>query len=601
MSPMPPPFNASCMTIGEMLGGRLRLSVPGYQRPYSWTAHQAAQLLDDILLAIDDPSPEATDGGAGSDYFLGAVVLMEIEHDGDASSDGPLAPTHEIVDGLQRLATITILLAVLRDIAEDDDADASEMAGRCILDPAREDGSERDHLRLRLTGETHRFFFDFIQQPGASSAMPADDDLPAPETRLLAVREHLMASLISESRERRRQLLEYILESCHCAVISARTLDRAHHIFAVLNDRGLPLARGDILKAQILGGIPPERRDELNSRWRDTEHALGGSFEGLFSHLRTIEGRSRARILDEIRTLVDRSGTAERFVETTLFPFARILASIRNCERGTMPAAVWAPLRCLGWLGSQDWVPPLMLYWRRVDGDPNRLAPFLARLERLAYGLRLLGIGSDKRATRYRAVIDAIRTERMDHVGSPLELTRDEQRLIAFNLRTLHARSQLACKLVLLRLNDLIAGAPQDLDPAAFTVEHVLPQKPGRASQWRDWFPKADERERCTQSIGNLILVSRDENAQASNLDFARKLEIYFDNNPARQPHITRDIAEAAEWRPEQVHQREERLTSLLNAHWRLGSARAPQHAGKDSAEATRSLEPHGSPADAAE
>ena len=77
--------------------------------------------------------------------------------------------------------------------------------------------------------------------------------------------------------------------------------------------------------------------------------------------------------------------------------------------------------------------------------------------------------------------------------------------------------------------------------------------------------------------------------------------EIYFDNNPARQPHITRDIAEAAEWRPEQVHQREERLTSLLNAHWRLGSARAPQHAGKDSAEATRSLEPHGSPADAAE
>ena len=602
---MPPPFSASCMTIGEVLGGRLRLSVPGYQRPYAWTTHQAAQLLDDILLAIDDPAPESADGRAGSDYFLGAVVLMEIE---PSSHDPALVPavTHEIVDGLQRLATVTILLAVLRDIAEDDgDAEAAAMAARCIFQPVGGSGSEseRNDLRLRLAGETHRFFYDFIQQPSASSAMPADDDLPAPEARLLAVREHLMASLIGESSERRRQLLKYILGSCHCAVISARTLDRAHHIFAVLNDRGLPLARGDILKAQILGEVPSERRGELNNLWRDVEHALGGSFEELFSHLRTIEGRSRARILDEIRMLVDRSGNAERFVETTLFPYADILKSIRNTSRDAMPDAVWAPLRYLGWLGSQDWVPPLMLYWRTVDGHPDHLAAFLTRLERLAYGLRLLGIGSDKRATRYRGVLEAIRNGRIDHPASPLELSRDEQRLIAFNLRTLHARSQLACKLVLLRLNDLMAGSPQDLDPAAFTVEHVLPQKPGRASQWREWFPITDERERCTQSIGNLILVSRDENEQASNLDFAHKLRIYFERNPERQPRITRDIENARQWLPADVRQREERLTALLGAHWRLGNSRAQQPSGdsEDGIEAKPVPVEVGPAADAAE
>ncbi|MGD9806873.1 MAG: DUF262 domain-containing protein [Hyphomicrobiaceae bacterium] len=582
------------MTIGEMLGSHLRLSVPGYQRPYAWTAHQAAQLLDDILLAIDDPAPSCTDDGNGSDYFLGAVVLMEAEPSARTSA------THEIVDGLQRLATVTILLAVLRDIAEDDDPEASVMARRCILDPAGSGDDERNRLRLQLTGETHRFFYDFIQQHGASSAMPSDDDLPAPEARLLAVREHLMASLIGESRERRRQLLQYLLNSCHCAVISARTLDRAHHIFAVLNDRGLPLARGDILKAQILGDVPVDRRSKLNERWREIEHALGGSFEELFSHLRTIEGRSRARILDEIRMLVDRSGNAESFVETILFPYADILRTIRNVRRATTPASISAPLRYLGWLGSHDWIPPLMFYWRNVDGDPKRLAPFLARLERLAYGLRLLGIGSDKRATRYRAVLDAIRTGRLDHSTSPLELARDEQRLIAFNLRTLHARSQFACKLVLLRLNDLIAGTPQDLDPASFTVEHVLPQKPSRSSQWREWFPKADERERCTQSIGNLILVSRDENEQARNLEFDRKLKIYFDADAERQPLITRDIARAPEWRPETVKQREERLTALLNAHWRLGIARTQTPAETEDANESRSIEARQPPAAAA-
>jgi hypothetical protein len=575
------------MTIGEMLGGRLRLSVPGYQRPYAWTTHQAAQLLDDILLAVDDPVPDPGGSGAGSDYFLGAVVLMETEPgDGASTSSSPTA-THEIVDGLQRLATITILLAVLRDIAIDDDAEASAIAARCILDQdARVRDADAAQLRLCLGGETHRFFYDFVQQPGASSAMPADDDLPSPEARLLAVREHLMASLIGESRERRRQLLDYLLESCHCAVISARTLDRAHQIFAVLNDRGMPLARGDILKAQILGEVPVERRSALNDRWRDIEHTLGGSFEELFSHLRTIEGRSRARIIDEIRMLVDRSGNAERFVETTLFPSAEVLTCIREIPRGSLPTPVWAPLRYLGWLGSHDWAPPLMLYWRRVKGDPDRLAPFLARLERLAYGLRVLGIGSDKRATRYRAVLEAIRVGRIDHPTSPLELSRDEQRLIAFNLRTLHGRSQLACKLVLLRLNDLMAGQPQDLDPTAFTVEHILPQKPGRSSQWREWFPKADERAQCTQSIGNLILVSRDENEQASNLDFARKLEIYFGKCPERQPLITRDIERLAQWCPNDVRDREERLTSLLAAHWRLGNVKGASDVSQDGSRA---------------
>jgi hypothetical protein len=589
------------MTIGEMLGGRLRLTVPGYQRPYAWTTHQAAQLLDDILLAIDDLATDAPEGQNGSDYFLGAVVLMETEAGGAMAATRSAATTHEIVDGLQRLATVTILLAVLRDMAEDDDPEAFAMAGRCVLDPAGSGDDERGCLRLRLTGAMDRFFYDFIQQPGASSAMPADDDLPAPEARLLAVREHLMASLIGESRERRRQILEYLLDSCHCAVISARTLDRAHHIFAVLNDRGLPLARGDILKAQILGDVPADRRIEMNDRWRDIEQGLGGSLEELFSHLRTIEGRSRARILDEIRALVDRSGNAERFVEATLFPYADILRTICRPQRETMRKSVWAPLHYLSWLGSHDWIPPLMLYWRTVDGDHHQLASFLADLERLAYGLRLLGIGSDKRATRYRALLDAIRAGRLSDPSSPLELTRDEQRLIAFNLRSLHARSRLACKLVLLRLNDLMAGEPQSLDPTAFTVEHVLPQKPSRSSQWREWFPKADERDRYTQSIGNLILVSRDENEQASNLDFARKLAIYFDSNAERHPIITRDIEQAREWRPEDVRQREERLTTLLNTHWRLGGGRTTPLAGKEAAESAGSAAPERPPTTAAE
>lgn len=581
---MKPPFSADCMTLSEMLGGRLRLRIPGYQRPYAWTTQQAGQLLDDVLLALDEADTgdrqEAegeVDGSSGdSDYFLGAVVLMETAPARTEAEPNSSRVTHEIVDGLQRLVTVTILLAVLRDIGEDDDPEGAALAGRCIIDAAAGGEPEETSPRIVLSGSAQDFLRAFVQQPRATSAMPDADDLPAPEARLLAVREHLMASLVGEPPERRRQLIDYLLSRCHCAVIAARTLDRAHHIFAVLNDRGLPLARGDILKAQILGAVSGERRSGLHTRWTDVEQRLGGSFEELFSHLRTIEGRSRARILDEIKSLVERSGDAEAFVEKTLFPYADILSAIQTAPSGrtTLPSDVWSRLRYLGWLGSHDWIPPLMLYWRRIDGSSDRLAPFVARLDRLAYGLRILGIGSDKRMTRYRSVLEAIRAGRLEAATNPLDLARDEQRLMAYNMRTLHSRSQLACKLVLLRLNDLLAGGPQDLDPSDFTVEHVLPQKPGRNSQWRQWFPSADERERCTQSIGNLILVSRTENEQARNLELGRKLEIYFAND-ARQPAITREIEGLAEWRPEDVKRREERLIALLNQHWQIGNSRA--------------------------
>lgn len=578
---MQPPFSADCMTLEQMLGGRLRLSVPAYQRPYAWTTQQAGQLLDDILLALDDTG-EADEGDktdADSDYFLGAVVLMATRDAAKPPAEGS-GSTHEIVDGLQRLVTLTILLAVLRDIAEDDDPVTAGRAGNCLVGTleASEAGlpGEPD-FRLRLTGPTQGFFQAFVQQRRATSAMPDTDDLPAPETRLLAVREHLMASLITESKERRSQLVEFLLSRCHFAVIAARTLDRAHHIFAVLNDRGLPLARGDILKAQILGAVAADRHADLHARWLDVEHSLGGSLEELFSHLRTIEGRSRARIIDEIKALVDRSGDAATFVDGTLFPYAAILQTIRSAgqERASpVPPSVNARLAYLGWLGSQDWVPPLMLYWRRVDGDPQRLDAFLARLDRLAYGLRILGIGSDKRIVRYRALLDAVRSGRIDEPSCPLDLTRDEQRLIAFNMRTLHARSQLACKLILLRLNDLVAGAPQHLDPGAYTVEHVLPQKPARTSRWRDWFPDADERDRCTQSLGNLILVSRHDNEQARNSELDRKLDVYFGKD-GRQPALTREIEGLTEWRPQDVKRREERLAALLNQHWEIGTVRS--------------------------
>ena len=129
---------------------------------------------------------------------------------------------------------------------------------------------------------------------------------------------------------------------------------------------------------------------------------------------------------------------------------------------------------------------------------------------------------------------------------------------ILYNLRNLHSRSPLTCKLVLLRLNDELSGAPQGLSPGDYTVEHILPQKPGRTSAWRSWFPSAEEREVCTNSIGNLVLVTREQNDKARNAELPRKLDIFFRAQGVQVPRITAELEGIAEWRAPQLLAREE-------------------------------------------
>lgn len=574
------PFSARSVTVGELFGGPASFNVPDYQRAYAWTATEAGRLIDDLLLALDEAGPERK--GPLDDYFLGAIVLMEAEAEG---TDNETAASFEIVDGLQRIVTLTILLAVLRDLLAGDKPDVAERMAGCIWVGDRKKTSDRP--RLDVGGGRQPFFRTFVLERNATAAMPDEDDLPEAEHRMLAVREHLMAVLVGEDPEQLRLLGEFVLDRCHCAIIATRTLDRAHRIFSVLNDRGRPLARGDILKAQILGSVEPQHRSAIAQTWSALEHDLGGSLEELLGHVRTIESSSRRRIIDDIRALIQGHGGAEAFVAGMVVPYGRILATIRSpaqlgLDNGRgLQSELAARIGYLGWLGNGDWVPPLMLLWRRSGGAADVLVQFVGKLDRLAYTLRILGIGADKRARRYGALLAAVRADTWRQPGSPLDLTRDEQRLVTYNLRNLHVRSQTACKLLLLRLNDEIAGSPQHLDPGAYTVEHILPQKPPRTSVWREWFPTAEERDPATQSLGNLILVSRDCNERARNLEFGHKLDIFFGSG-AGQPAITREIEGLREWRLADVRRREERLMSRLAGLWPWSTAQPGEGKGEN-------------------
>jgi len=79
----------------------------------------------------------------------------------------------------------------------------------------------------------------------------------------------------------------------------------------------------------------------------------------------------------------------------------------------------------------------------------------------------------------------------------------------------------------------------------------------------------------CTESLGNLLLVTKGQNDRAGNLDFARKLAIYFDTRDAPIPVVNESLRDRTEWKPHHVKAREAQLLELIARLWDFEPARA--------------------------
>jgi uncharacterized protein with ParB-like and HNH nuclease domain len=125
-------------------------TIPLYQRAYAWTAEQSEELLQDLLRAMDAYKDSIEDL---SPYFLGSIVLIK-------EDDNSMA---EVIDGQQRLTTLTMLLSALRGLIKNEYAEGltsflCEKGNIITGTPSR--------YRLRLRERDAQFFQKYIQDEG---------------------------------------------------------------------------------------------------------------------------------------------------------------------------------------------------------------------------------------------------------------------------------------------------------------------------------------------------------------------------------------------------------------------------------------------------
>jgi hypothetical protein len=562
-------YPTASLSIAELFSGPYLLNIPLFQRPYSWGREQAEQLLDDLMEA-------AGLGGSNESeqtYFLGAVVLMDAPGAETVRLSAKMTPREfGVIDGQQRIVTLMTLLAVLRDLESDPKKPVGKRVSSMLVAQLGTRFFRTERFRMHVATGERAVFEGNVLLPG-SSVQPAYLASPSvPEATLLEVRDRFVAVLSQMTNTARRTLADYVADCCYVVVIVGSDIDRSHQMFVVLNERGKKLQRNDILKSDILSRMAASNAKWAADVWDEMALALGEGFEAFFGHVRTIYGHGRLQIVSGVRQVIRDCGGSEAFFRDVFLPLAQAYVLVRSNGANVLTPDMQRTLTYLNRLPEGDWAPAAMMALKDWTRDPGRAALLLREIERLAMLTRLLCAGSGKRVRRFAELIKAMREDELiDEAHPVLQLSREEVRGIAFHLKDFHKRNPKICKLLLLRLGDEVEGEMDAVDPDLYTIEHVLPQRPSATSPWRQVFASTEERSQLVDSLGNLVLITQQENDRARNATWDDKKAIYAKGS-AKAPvlAITRDVLGESEWRKAQIEARETRLLQLIEQLWRV-------------------------------
>lgn len=538
-------IDSAKIVIGEVFS-RFWFRIPDYQRAYVWGKDEISELIDDVNYA----SEHNQDG----QYFLGSMVLRKAT----GTTDGVSFEEYELLDGQQRLTTLMLMLACIRDRVTDE-----KLKGAC-----REMLFQEENKWKKIPGR-NRIVYDIRDNVGnfIERYIKADNgsrsaDLPGIAAsknlslaNMAAGMQTIHASFDDNSRFPTEgdfdRFVGYLLNNALFIYVSTENLDDAFRLFTILNDRGIPLSNSDILKAKNLGAVTKEsERSKWAEYWEEIEGEMGrDEFDRFLSLVRTIYVKDKARegLLKEFDERIYGAKPPLLALGTESFEAVKAYkdAFDEAIQLDGLPASLGNAYRnrinvMRRGLPSTDWIPPVLAWYCKFK--EQKLLELIERIDNKFSADWIIQLTPTQRISNMNEVLKVIEAAK-----TPAEVLASK----AFDFDRKQLRDLLDdaiygrrfARYVLLRLEYLLAShaAPLNL-PDEISVEHILPQNPTGASQWVKDFSE-EQRDAWLHRLGNLMLLSRRKNTSLGNLDFANKRVRYFEDRVESLPNSQRLLA----------------------------------------------------------
>jgi uncharacterized protein DUF262/uncharacterized protein DUF1524 len=537
-----------------------RFSVPPHQRPYAWLEEQVRELYRDITDAKNRTTEE---------YFLGTIVLANAAEN-----------RQSIIDGQQRLVTVSVLIAAIRDyFAAQGQTQRAKDIGREYLSK-RDIRTQEETAHLYLIPEDRDFFVKRIvrlpDHPDRQTAPTTQAQLRIASAIQAAAT--FVANLTATTHapdDALLDLLEFI--DTKALLISVVVGDEANAfvIFEVLNDRGLDLSVADLLKNYVFRQAG-DRLAEAQAAWQAMTTAITEVGEEpdvkVFIRQAWISkyGLTREKVLyDAIKRQITNKAKVIEYVKE-LAELATTYVALRNPSHDRWKPYGDTVIDCLDTLdmvGVTQIRPLLLAIFKYFpEAEIKKTLPMV-----VAWTVRFLICGSGgsgtletyyserakevssgtiKTASKLWGAMQAVLPDDTSFEDSFASATVSKGPIAKFYLRTLEQQN------VTSGTEELVVSPDSD----KVNLEHVLPQT--HSAAWSS--VPADQHSGLVKRLGNLALLNKRMNSKAANSDFKTKKPFFA----ASKISLTNALAAFSDWTPAAIDQRQRTLAQLAVKAW---------------------------------
>jgi hypothetical protein len=536
-------------TVRELLAGR-KYSIDYYQREYKWQTKQVAELVDDLsakFLESYEPGHERSAVAEYGHYFLGSIIVSD--------KDGQKF----IIDGQQRLTTLTLLLIYLQHQLQD----------------AEQRGQLAELIFSQKFGK-RSFNLDIPERTMCMDALYSGHDFlshdpPESIANILGRYSDIEESFPEELRDLALPyFVDWLIESVHLVEITAYSDGDAYTIFETMNDRGLSLTPADMLKGYLLANITDsDDRVHAGRVWKEHIGALmdlgkDEDADGIKSWLRSqyaqsIRGRKRGAAPEDfdligtefhrwVRDHEDRlglykSGDFVRFIDRDFAFYGHWYQRLRRAADTLTPG-----LECVYFNAEYNFTLqyPVLLSPLQVHDDEDTIH------RKLRVTAAFLDILIHRRIWNWRAIdystmqyamfiiMRDIRGKATDDLADLLKqrLDSETETFLTNEVFRLHGMNGRQIHRLLARMTEYVetkSGLPSHYVDFAkrggrggFEIEHIWADHPERHE---DEFVHPSEFAEYRNRIGDLLLLPKSFNASYGDLPYEDKLVHYDSQN----------------------------------------------------------------------
>lgn len=541
-------MKASETKLQRIIEGTSQYVVPLFQRTYSWKEKEWGTLWDDLADLCEEAEPRS--------HFIGSIVTMPTR----SVPEG--VAKYLLIDGQQRLTTLFILLAILRDQAKDQGSLAAEIQQTLLTNPFKQ-GLEV--LKLLPTHADRDSFKEII----LGQTAVADGQIGKARTYF----EKKLRALSAANREK---LKSVIVGNLSLVSIVLDADDNPHLIFESLNAKGRPLSHADLIRNYFFMRIHVDRQDTLYGEyWEPMQDKLGDDLTECIRHFLMKDGDvvKQGEVYFALKERADKNLRSEQEVIAYLSDIVRFASYYKKLlePANESSAAIGERMDRLNRIEVTTAYPFLLNVYDdyecgRVSGDD--FAAVLDVLENFmirrwvcsvpTYGLNKVFPPLYAQAKRHDSLLDGVKA-----VLSGKNYPRDDEfrdRLVSTRLYASGERAA-KTKLILERLESRAAHR-EPVPSDKLTVEHVMPQT--LTDAWRAHLGDDADAvyEQLLHTLGNLTLTGY--NVPMSNNGFAEKQAVLADSHV----ELNKYFQAIAIWNGDAIGARAEHLAEIALEVW---------------------------------